>query len=146
MERTKSIQEIITTSINFSNEIAQSGEYFEAGEFLYSAAIIIEDLDLSEAFKLYEQIIELYKKQIVDYKLQAKLHEIAELYLRIAEISMEKFQDATMEKKNILNSIKFLKQESTLLKEFNETRKLAQNYQNVAELYLKLSDFKNSIK
>jgi tetratricopeptide (TPR) repeat protein len=59
---------------------------------------------------------------------------------------MEKFQDALLEKKNILNSIKFLKQESSLLKEFNETRKLAQNYQNVAELYLKLSDFKNSIK
>jgi len=146
VERTKSIREIITSAINFSNEITQSGEYFEAGEFLYSAAIIIEELDFSEALKLYEQIIELYRKQIVDFKLQAKLHEIAELYLRIAEISMEKFQDAITEKKNILNSIMFLKQESNLLKEFNETRKLAQNYQNVAELYLKLSDFKNSIK
>jgi tetratricopeptide (TPR) repeat protein len=146
VKRTKSIQEIISSSINFSNEIAQSGEFFEAGEFLYSAAMIIEDLDFSEALKLYEQIIELYKKQIVDYKLQAKLHEIAELYLRIAEISMEKFQDTLLEKKNILNSIKFLKQESSLLKEFNETRKIAQNYQNIAELYLKLSDFKNSIK
>lgn len=144
--RNKSIQEIISSSINFSNEIAQSGEFFEAGEFLYSAAVIIEDLDSLEASKLYKQIIELYKKQIVDYKLQAKLHEIAELYLRIAEISMEKFQDTITEKKNLLNSIKFLKQESTLLKEFNETRKLAQNYQNIAELFLKLSDFPNSIK
>ena len=142
----KSIQEIISSSISFSNEIAQSGEYFEAGEFLYSAALIIEDLDFSEALKLYEQIVELYKKLIVDYKLQAKLHEIAELYLRIAEISIEKFQDTLLEKKNILSSIKFLKLESSLLKEFNETRKLAQNYQNIAELYLKLSDFKNSIK
>ena len=142
----KSIQEIISSSINYSNEIAQSGEYFEAGEFLYSAALIIEDLDFSEALKLYEQIVELYKKLIVDYKLQAKLHEIAELYLRIAEISIEKFQDTLLEKKNILSSIKFLKLESSLLKEFNETRKLAQNYQNIAELYLKLSDFKNSIK
>ena len=142
----KSIQEIISSSINYSNEIAQSGEYFEAGEFLYSAALIIEDLDFSEALKLYEQIVELYKKLIVDYKLQAKLHEIAELYLRIAEISIEKFQDTVLEKKYIINSIKFLKQESSLLKEFNETRKLAQNYQNIAELYLKLSDFKNSIK
>ena len=146
MGRTKAIQEIVTSSVNFSNEIAQSGEYFEAGEFLNSAAIIIEDLDFSEAVKLYEQIIELYKKQIIDYKLQAKLHEIAELYLRIAEISMEKFQDTMAEKKNILNSIKFLKLESSLLKEFNEIRKLTQNYQNVAELYLKLSNFKNSIK
>jgi tetratricopeptide (TPR) repeat protein len=113
---------------------------------LYSVAVIIEDLDFSEALDLYNHIIEFYKKQIVDYKLQAKLHEVAELYLRIAEIFLEKFEDTLSEKRNILNSIKFLKQESTLLKEFNETRKLAQNYQNVAELYWKSSDFKNAIK
>ena len=90
--------------MNFSNDIAQSGEYFEAGEFLCSVAVIIEDLDFSEALDLYNQIIELYKKQIIDYKLQAKLHEVAELYLRIAEIFLEKFQDTLSEKKNILNS------------------------------------------
>ena len=108
--------------------------------------MIIEDLDFSEALDLYNHIIDFYRKQIVDYKLQAKLHEVAELYLRIAEIFLEKFEDTLSEKKNILNSIKFLKQESPLLKEFDETRKLAQNYQNVAELYWKTSDFKNAIK
>ena len=108
--------------------------------------MIIEDLDFSEALDLYNHIIDFYRKQIVDYKLQAKLHEVAELYLRIAEIFLDKFKDTLSEKKNILNSIKFLKQESTLLKEFDETRKLAQNYQNVAELYWKSSDFKNAIK
>ncbi|MFX1375685.1 MAG: hypothetical protein ACFFA0_07725 [Promethearchaeota archaeon] len=145
-ERTKSIKELISSSINFSNEIAQSGEFFEAGEFLYSVVVIIEELDFSEALALYNQIIELYRKQIVDFKLQGKLHEVAELYLRIAEIYQDKFQDKLSEKKNILNSIKFLKQESTLLKEFDETRKLAQNYQNIAELYWKSSDFRNAIK
>jgi tetratricopeptide (TPR) repeat protein len=103
-------------------------------------------LDFSEAIDLYNQIIDFYKKQIIDYKLQAKLHEVAELYLRIAEIFLDKFEDTLSEQKNILNSIKFLKQESTLLKEFDETRKLAQNYQNIAELYWKSSDFKNAIK
>jgi tetratricopeptide (TPR) repeat protein len=146
VERDEFIQKTISSSIEFSNEIAQSGEFFEAGELLYSAAVIIEDIDFSEALKLYKYIIELYKKQIVDYKLQAKLHEIAELYLRIAEISMDKFQDILTEKRNILNSIKFLSQETKLLKGFNETRKLAQNYQNIAELYLKISDFENAIR
>lgn len=103
-------------------------------------------MDFSEAIDLYNQIIDFYKKQIIDYKLQAKLHEVAELYLRIAEIFLDKFEDTLSEQKNILNSIKFLKQESTLLKEFDETRKLAQNYQNIAELYWKSSDFKNAIK
>ncbi len=137
---------MISGAINFSKEIIESGEYFEAGEFLFSVAEIMENLNLTEALKLYNQIIELYKKLIIDYKLQAKLHEIAELYLRIADIYHEKIVDLHSEKKNILNSIKFLKQESKLLKEFNETRKLAQNYQNIAELFLKFSDYMNAIK
>ncbi|MFX1379039.1 MAG: hypothetical protein ACFFA4_08075 [Promethearchaeota archaeon] len=137
---------MVSESINFSNEIAQSGEFFEAGDFLYSVAEMMEYIDFSEALKLYNEIIELYQKQIVDYKLQAKLREIAELYLRIAEIYREKIVDFQLEKRNILNSIKFLQQESELLKEFNETRKIAQNYQNIADLFLKFSDFENAIK
>ena len=133
-------------TLDFSSEIAQSGEYFEAGDLLFSIAEIMENLDLSEALELYSQIIELYKKLIIDYKLQAKLHEIAELYLKIADIYREKFQDLRSERKYILNSIKFLNQESRLLREFKETRKLAQNYQNVAELYFKSSYFKKAIK
>jgi len=146
IEKNKVIQEMVSDSLNFTNEIAQSGEFFEAGEFLFSVAEIMENLEFSESLKLYNKIIELYKKQIIDFKLQAKLHEIAELYLRIAEIYRDKIDDFQSEKKNILNSIKFLKQESDLLKEFNETRKLAQNFQNIAELFLKTFDFKNAIK
>ncbi|MFX0000275.1 MAG: hypothetical protein ACFE9Q_09660 [Candidatus Hodarchaeota archaeon] len=137
---------MVQGSINFSKEIAQSGEFLEAGELLFSVAEIVENFDFSEAIKLYKQIIELYKELIVDYKLQAKLHEIAELYLRIADIYREKIEDLESEKKNLLNSIKFLNQESKLLKEFNETRKLAQNFQNIAELFLKVFDYKNAIK
>lgn len=58
----------------------------------------------------------------------------------------EKFQDSKQEEKHILNSIKFLKQETNLLIEFNETRKLARNYENIASLYLKTSNFRNAIK
>ncbi|MFX1417828.1 MAG: tetratricopeptide repeat protein [Promethearchaeota archaeon] len=137
---------MILHSTSFVDEIAQSGEFFEAGEILFSVAEIVENLDFAKALELYKKIIELYRNQIIDYKLQAKLHEIAELHLRIADIYREKIGDYQLEKKNILNSIKFLKQESDLLKEFNETRKLAQNFQNIAELFLKFSDFKNAIK
>ncbi len=58
----------------------------------------------------------------------------------------EKFQDSKQEEKHITNSIKFLKQETNLLSEFNETRKLARNYENIASLYLKTSNFRNAIK
>ncbi|GAH42362.1 unnamed protein product, partial [marine sediment metagenome] len=58
----------------------------------------------------------------------------------------EKLNEPKSYRKNILGSINYLKQESKILKEFNETRKLAQNYENVAGLYLKFKDFKNGIK
>jgi len=95
---------------------------------------------------LYKYSIKLWENQIAKYKSQAKLHEIAEIYLRIAEIYIEKLQDTKQERKNILHSINFLKQESKLLKEFDESRKLAQNYQNIAELFCKIKDFKRAIR
>lgn len=107
---------------------------------------MIEELDFNQSLRLYKIIIKLWEKQIIDYKFQAKLHEIAELYLRIADLYQDKFQDNKQEEKQILNSIKFLKQETSLLSEFNETRKLARNYENIASLYLKISDFRSAIK
>ncbi|MFW9771582.1 MAG: hypothetical protein ACFFEO_05370, partial [Candidatus Thorarchaeota archaeon] len=95
---------------------------------------------------MYKYSIKLWENQIALYKSQAKLHEIAEIYLRIAEICYEKLQDSKLERKNILNSVNFLKQESKLLKEFDETRKLAQNYQNIAELFYKIKDVKRALK
>jgi len=90
--------------------------------------------------------IKLWENQIKAFKLQARLHEIAEIYIRLADLYADKFQDAKLKRKHILNSINFLKQESQILKEFNEIRKLTQNHQNIAELYLKIYDLKKAIK
>ncbi|MFX1393145.1 MAG: hypothetical protein ACFFAH_06165 [Promethearchaeota archaeon] len=73
------------------------------------------------------------------------------MYLKIAEIYSEKFQDEKSKRDNILKSIKYLDQENKLLIGFNngssvETRTLTQNYQNIAELYVKSSNFKKAIK
>ena len=46
-KKKKSIQRIVKISIQFSNEIAKTEDYFEAGEFLYSAAEILEEQDFS---------------------------------------------------------------------------------------------------
>jgi len=145
-ERDRKIQELIEDSIEYANEIVGSGDYFEACEFLYTAAELLEDFNNNHSNKLYKFSIKLWENQITTYKLQARLHEIAEIYLRIADIHAEKLHDSKLERKNIINSIDFLKQESKLLKEFDENRKLAQNYQNIAELYLKINDFKRAIK
>ncbi|MFX1256384.1 MAG: tetratricopeptide repeat protein [Promethearchaeota archaeon] len=136
---------LFSSSIKFSEEIAQSEDYFDAGEFLYSAAEILEDIDFSKAQDLYKRNIKLWEKLIENLIIQAKLHEIAEIYLRIAELYSDKLHNLKLEHENILKGIKYLKEECKLFEAFSETRKLAQNYQNIADLYLKLSDFRNAI-
>ncbi|MHA1191517.1 MAG: hypothetical protein ACTSP9_04390 [Promethearchaeota archaeon] len=133
-------------SANLANDIAETGEFLEAGEFLYSVGSLIEEIDNSKSLKILELVDRYWEKQISSYKLQAKLHEIAEIYIRLADLHADKFKDKKLERKNIRNSINFLKQESKLLKDFNEIRKLAQNYQNIAELYFKILDYKRATK
>ncbi len=130
----------------FAKDLAESKEFEEAGEFLCSVAEIIEELNSSQAYKLYKLSIDFWEKQINSYKLQAKFHEIAEIYKRLADLYSEKFKNKKLEKKYILNAISYMRQESKLLKEFNEIRKLLQNYQNIAELYLRISYYKKAIR
>lgn len=144
-EKNNLIQKTINSSILSANEIADSGDLFEAGEFLYSITELLEKIASVQSAKLYKLIIKFWNNQISSFKLQGKLHEVAEIFLRIADI-YEKLNEPKSYRKNILGSINYLKQESKILKEFNESRKLAQNYENIAGLYLKFNDFKNAIK
>jgi tetratricopeptide (TPR) repeat protein len=125
--------------------LAESEEYLEAGEFLYSFAEIYEGIIHHFPADLYSLIIELWEKEINSYKFQGKLHEIAEMYLKIAD-AYEKTKNYKLSRKSTLNSINFLKQESKILKAFNEARKLTQNYQNIAELCVRINDFKSAKK
>ena len=151
-EKHKTIHQLVESSIKTSDEIAIDGDYFEAGEFLYSAGELLEELDYSHSLKLYKYNIKLWENVVADLTMQAKLHETAEIYLRIADLYGEKLNDIKARNKHILKSIEFLKQEINLIRDFSDPktgnsdmRKLSQNYQNVAELYLKVSDFRNAI-
>ncbi len=123
----------------------ESEEYLEAGEFLYSFTEVFEEIIKYSPANMYSFIIKLWERQINSYKLQGKLHEIAEIYLKIADL-YEKAHNYKLCRKNTLNSINFLKQESKILIDFNESRKLTQNYQNIAELYFRINDFKYAKK
>lgn len=72
--------------------------------------------------------------------------------MRIADLYGDKFNDIKARNKSILKSIEYLIQEIKILQDFSDpktgnsdVRKFAQNYQNVADLYLRVSDFKNAI-
>jgi len=144
-EKTDQSQKIINDSIITANEISESGEFFEAGEFLISIAELLEGLISFHSVKLYKLTIKYWNNEVNSFKLQGKLHEVAEIFLRIADL-YEKLDEPKSYRKNILGSIDYLKRESKILKEFNETRKLAQNYENIAGLFLKMKDYKNTIK
>jgi tetratricopeptide (TPR) repeat protein len=150
-EKNESIRQLVHQSIKLSKSLIEIGEVWEAGEFLFSAAELLEDIGFSFSLELYKHSIKVWEKYIEELILQAKLHEIAEVYLRISEIYSEKFQDDNLKKDNILKSIKYLNQENKLLTGFSEsrngdTRKLTQNYENIADLYLRISNFKKAIK
>ncbi|NHJ19921.1 MAG: hypothetical protein EAX91_03170 [Candidatus Lokiarchaeota archaeon] len=144
-EKNNLIQITINDSISTAFEIADSGEFYEAGEFLFSITELLEELVSVQSNKLYKLIVKYWSNAITDLKIQGKLHEVAEIFLRIADL-YEKINDAKSYRKNIIGSIEYLKQESKILKDFNETRKLAQNYENIAGLYLKIDNLKNAIK
>ncbi|MFO7795287.1 MAG: hypothetical protein ACQERB_02675 [Promethearchaeati archaeon] len=144
--RNQKIEQIIADSIEFAQNIIHTNEYFEAGELLFSVAELLEEIAYTRTFDLYENVISYWEEQIHSFQMQGKIHEISELFLRIAEIYGEKLNKFDLERKNILKSIRFLKQESELLLQFNEGRKIAQNFQNIAELYLKLNNFERAIE
>lgn len=145
-DRNDKIKQIIVKSVDFAENITHTDDHYEAGELLFSVAELLEDIAYTRTLNLYEKVIYHWENQINSYQMQGKLHEISELYLRIAEIFGEKLKKYKLERKYILKSIRFLKQESDILLEFNEGRKLAQNYQNIAELYLKLNNFEKAIE
>ena len=116
----KKIRNLLNSCITFSKEIAEDGDLFEAGEFLFSAAEILEDIDMTSAIVLYKQNIKIWENLIEEFKAQAKLHEIAELNLRIADIYGSKLKVSKSERFHILESINYLQQESDLLQNFNQ--------------------------
>ncbi|TFF97396.1 MAG: hypothetical protein EU547_04410 [Promethearchaeota archaeon] len=148
-EKEKKLDNIISEVIN---DICESQDYensYETGELLYSVGEVLENMEnvaYTHALKVFDESISIWKSLVEQYKQQGKLHEISELFLRIAEIYRIKYENPKLERKYILKSIKFLKQETELLEHLNEGRKLPQNYQNIAELYFKLSEFKKAIE
>ncbi len=97
------------------------------------------------SLKFYKISIQMWHMLIENLISQARLREIAEIYLKIADLYAEKLNDPVAERENILKSIGFLIDESEVLKTFNDVRKLVQNYSNIAELYLRINDCRNAV-
>ncbi|MGV9171987.1 MAG: DUF2225 domain-containing protein [Promethearchaeia archaeon] len=139
----ESLNELVSGSIKIAE---QEDDLFEAGEFIYAVAELIEEIDPNTANELYSYNIELLNKLIGNYRKQGKLHQIASLYLRAADVFEQKLNDIDQRNEYLKSCIRSLKRESKILLDFNGVRKLTQNYENIAELYVKIGDYDNAIR
>lgn len=139
----ESLRELVSVSIKIADK---NDDLFEASELIYAVAELIEDIDSSKADELYQYNVEILNKLISNYRSQGKLHEIAGLYLRVADVFEQKLDDIPQRNEYLKSCIRSLKMESKILLDFNGTRKLTQNYENIAELYIKIGDYSNAIR
>lgn len=95
---------------------------------------------------MYENAIIYWQEQIDLLKKQASFLEVAEIYLKIADINRDNFKNEKKERENIQYAIHFLKHKADVLLEFNELEKLARIYQNIANLYSRISNLKKAIE
>ncbi|MFO8020028.1 MAG: hypothetical protein R6U96_15490 [Promethearchaeia archaeon] len=141
--REESLNKLVSASIKIAEN---DDDLFEAGEFIYAVAELVEVVNPSKANELYKYNIELLDKLIANYRKQGKLHEIAGLYLRAADVFEEKLNDIDQRNEYLKSCIRSLKRQSKILINFNGVRKLTQNYENIAELYVKIGDYWNAIQ
>jgi len=87
-----------------------------------------------------------WKEQIDILKKQANFQEVAEIYLKIADLNRDTFKNIHKEKENIQFAIHFLKHKADILQEFNELEELSRIYQNIANLFSRISNLKKAIQ
>lgn len=129
-----------------AKKIAESGDYFESAEILSGTATILEDIDRDIAKELFKNAIKYWDEQIESSKKQAKFLEVAEIYLKIADLYKFTFKNIKKEKEKILFAIQFLNHEADIRLEFNELEEVARIFQNIANLYSRINNYRKAIK
>lgn len=140
------ILELIKFISTEAKKIAEMGDFFEAAEILSSTANLLEEIDQDIAKELLKNAMKYWDKQIETCKKQAKFLEIAELYIKQADIHRDIFRNTKKEQENILYAIQFLNHEADVRLEFNELEAVARTFQNIANLYNRISNFRKAIK
>jgi len=140
------ILELIKFISTEAKKIAEMGDFFEAAEILSSTANLLEEIDHDIAKELLKNAMKYWDRQIETCKKQAKFLEIAELYIKQADTYRDFFRNTKKEKENLLYAIQFLNHEADVRLEFNELEAVARTFQNIANLYNRISNFRKAIK
>ena len=139
-------RDMISHLIELINELAENGDPYDVGEYLYSAAYYLEEFNFKEAQHIYTQSIEQYDKFRIKEQKIGKFEEASWVSFKIAEIYHDKLGDQISEKKYIQKCIEYKEALYELLNGFSKPRKLATLLYNLGELYARVNNLERALE
>ncbi|TFG19245.1 MAG: DUF2225 domain-containing protein [Promethearchaeota archaeon] len=139
-------RDMISHLMELIKELAEDGDSYEVGEYLYSAAYYLEEFNFKEAQHIYIQSIEHYDKFRVKEQKLGKFEEASWVSYKIAEIYHEKLGDQESEKKYIQKCIEYKEALYEILNGFSKPRKLATLLYNLGELYARINNLERALE
>lgn len=130
--------QLLAYLITSSNEIAQNGDFYEAGGRLYSAAYYLEEFYPKEAQDVYVKAVEFYQKYYKKKILDGATNEAANVAIRIANIYRDKVRISEKEREYVQNAINLILNQIELLNEIGSPRDIGVKYQSLSMLNVRL--------
>jgi tetratricopeptide (TPR) repeat protein len=138
--------QLLAYLITSSNEIAQNGDYYEAGGRLYSAAYYLEEFYPKEAQDVYSKAVDFYSKYYKKKILDGATNEAANVAIRIANIYRDKVRNTEKEHEYVQNAINLIQNQIDLLSEIGSPRDVGVKYQSLSMLYVRLEKWEEVTK
>lgn len=145
-QREEHLLEMLSLLLNYINDIAREGDYYEVADNITSAAYYMEEFDYREAQRIYETAIEYYEKYMNQLQKSGKFEEAAWTANHIAEIYHNKLNNLDKETEYLHKCIKFSEALIELSSGFMSSRKLAIQLYNLGDLYAKVGNWYKSIE
>jgi tetratricopeptide (TPR) repeat protein len=138
--------QLLAFLISSSNEIAQRGDFYEAGGRLYSAAYYLEEYHPKEAMEVYSKAVEFYDKEFLNRLKEGAAHEAANIAIRIANIYRDKLHDDSKQMIYVNKAIGLIQTQIDIMQSLGSPRELGVKYQTLAMLYVRVKQWDKVIQ
>lgn len=145
-KRESIFRDMISHLIELISDLAENGDSYEVGEYLYSAAYYLEEFSFKEAQQIYIQAINYYDQYRLKEQKLGNFEEASWTSYQIAEIYHDKLGDREAEKKYIQKCIEYKEALYEILNGFSKPRKLATLLYNIGELYARINTWDQALE
>jgi tetratricopeptide (TPR) repeat protein len=132
--------------ISSSNDIAQQGDFYEAGGRLYSAAYYLEEFYPKEAMDVYSKATEFYDKYYSKKIQEGAANEAANVAIRIANIYRDKIHHVEKDREYVQKAIELIATQIDIMGGIGTPRELGAKFQTLSMLYTRIQDWEAVIK